>query len=92
MHTFVMSIPHYLYPVKAPTILKKGQDTMLPLEHLFGLIIIKCEILPPNDLYFPVLPERSPKTEKVQFHLKKMIGTWTSVEVQRAVEKIYNPS
>ena len=87
MYPFVMSAPQYLYPVKTPTILKKGRDNMLPLEQLFGLI--KCEILPPDDLYFPVLPERCPNTAKVQFHLKKMIGTWTSIEVQRAVQKGY---
>ena len=69
MYPFVMSAPQYFYPVKTPTILKKGKETMLPLEQLFGFF--KFEILLPDHLYFPVLPEHCPKTEKVQFHLKK---------------------
>ena len=36
---------------------------MLPLEELFGLI--KCEILPPDVLYFPVLPERCLKSKEL---------------------------
>ena len=87
MYPHVMSAPQYYYPVKTPTILKKGRDTMLPIQDLFGLI--KCRIQPPRDLYFPVLPERSANNSKIVFHLNEMTGTWTSFEVQRAVEKGY---
>ena len=60
---------------------------MLPIEDLFGLV--KCKICPPRELLFPVLPERSVDSCKVVFHLNEMVGTWTSVEVQRAVEQGY---
>ncbi|XP_060868772.1 uncharacterized protein LOC132943701 [Metopolophium dirhodum] len=65
---------------------------------------IKCKILPPTDLYHPVLPV---KTNKLIFTLckqcqldkirqcthndeqKALIGTWTTDEVQKALEKGY---
>ena len=87
MYPHVMSAPQYSYPVKVPTILKKGRDNLLPIEQLFGLI--KCKIQPPRNLYFPVLPERSADKNKVVFHLNEMVGTWTSVEVHRAVQQGY---
>ena len=36
--------------------------------------VIRCKITPPDDLYFPMLP---------------MIGTWTTFEVQFAVQNSY---
>ena len=87
MYPYTMSAPQYFYPIKAPRIFKKGRDVMLPIEDLFGLV--KCKICPPRELLFPVLPERSVDSCKVVFHLNEMVGTWTSVEVQRAVEQGY---
>ena len=87
MYPHVMSAPQYYYPIKTTRILKKGRDTMLPIDKLFGLI--KCTVQPPRDLYFPVLPERSENNSKIVFHLNRMTGTWTSFEVQRAVQKGY---
>ena len=58
-----MSAPQYMYPIKVPTIVKKGRDEMLPIEELFGLI--KCKIQPPLNLYFPALPEQSSYKSKV---------------------------
>ena len=87
MYPYVMSASQYFYPVKVPKILKKGRDALLPIEQLFGLI--KCKIRPPRNLYFPVLPERSADKNKVVFHLNEMVGTWTSMEVQRAIQKGY---
>ena len=87
MYPYVMSADQYDYPIKVPSILKKGRDILLPIEELFGLI--KCKIRPPRTLYFPVLPERSSDNSKVLFHLNEMVGTWTSVEVQKAVQKGY---
>ena len=43
---------------------------------------------PPDDLYFPLLPERAP-SEKMLFHLRPMVGTWTSFEVPLAVQNGY---
>ena len=63
MYPHVMSAPQYMYPIKVPTILKKGRDEMLPIEELFGLI--KCKIQPPRNLYFPALPEQSSYKSKV---------------------------
>lgn len=87
MYPFVMSDAQYFFPIGFPTVLRKERkDVMIPVEDLFG--IMKCEVLPPSDLYFPVLPERS-KTGKVLFHLNRMIGTWTSCELQKAVQMGY---
>ena len=47
---------------------------------------IDCEIVPPKDLYFPVLPT---KGEKLVFDLNKKRGIWTTQEVNKAVEKGY---
>jgi hypothetical protein len=60
------------------------------IENIFGLI--KCKILPPKKLLFPVLPCR---TDKLTFPLcqtcveKALRGTWTSIEVQRAIQHGY---
>ena len=87
MYPYTMSAPEYLYPIKTPRILKKGRDEMIPIQEIFGLI--KCKVCPPRGLLFPILPERSADNSKVVFHLNEMVGTWTSVEVQCAVEKGY---
>ena len=83
MFPFVMSSPAYFYPVKEPTILIKGRDTLMPIDRVFG--IMKVLIEAPDNLYFPVLPERSTSHNKVMYHLKTMTGTWSSVEIQKAV-------
>ena len=87
MYPFVMSAPQFFYPIGHPIILKKGRDEFLPLDDLFGLI--RCRIRPPDDLYFPILPERDPETGKVLFHLNVMQGTWVSFEVHYAVSRGY---
>lgn len=86
MYPHVMSDPQYYFPTGFPTILRKGRNQLLPIDEVFGLI--KCIVEPPKDLYFPVLPDRLPNG-KVVFHLNRMLGTWTSVEVQRAVKLRY---
>ena len=47
---------------------------------------IDCEVSPPKDLYFPVLPT---KGEKLVFDLKNKRGIWTTQEVKKAVNKGY---
>ena len=68
--------------------------------------MVKCCILPPRDLYFPVLPKRL--EGKLLFPLcytcatttflgvcnhnendRCILGTWTSVEINKAVEMGY---
>ncbi|KAK7598318.1 hypothetical protein V9T40_006553 [Parthenolecanium corni] len=71
--------------------------------------IIKCKVLPPKDLYIPVLPVRvkMDKAEKLVFPLcikcsenqqpvcnhtdieRQFIGTWSTVEVSKAIEMGY---
>ena len=52
---------------------------------LFGSV--KCTVTPPTNLYVPVLPEN--KDNKLIFDLKKKEGTWTSIEVKKAIEMGY---
>ena len=87
MFPFVMSDPRYYYPVKEPTVLIKGRDTLMPIDKVFG--VMKVLIEAPDNLYFPVLPERSVTQKKVMYHLKTMTGTWSSVEIQKAVRVGY---
>jgi len=76
-------------------------------KNWFGLI--KCKILPPRNLYHPVLPVKikMEKSEKLLFPLcykcavdqnqrcdhskneRQLIGTWTTDEVNKALEKGY---
>jgi G:T-mismatch repair DNA endonuclease (very short patch repair protein) len=87
MYPAVMSLPQYRYPIGAPTILKKERDDVfVPLEDLFGLM--KCSVIPPTDLYHPILPRRFP-SGKVLFDLTPCVGTWTHIELQRAVAQGY---
>jgi len=84
----VMSLPQYFYPVGIPRRIQ-NEDSMVPLSELFGLM--KCKVRPPRHLYIPVLPERVQlkQAEKMMYHLNKMVGTWTSMELQQAVEDGY---
>jgi hypothetical protein len=86
MYPHVMSDAKYFYPTQMPDVLKKGRDELLPMNRLFGLI--RCKIKPPSNLYFPILPERA-ESCKVMFHLNEMVGTWTSVEIQKALQLGY---
>ena len=49
--------------------------------------LVKCKVQPPKDLYVPVLPQA--KDGKLMFHLRKMTGTWTTVELRMALKKGY---
>ncbi len=51
--------------------------------------LVKCDIIPPKDLYVPVLPDSN--EGKLLFHLNPMKEkTWASVELKVALEKGYN--
>ena len=47
---------------------------------------VDCSVIPPKDLYFPVLPT---KGDKLYFDLKDKRGIWTTQEVNKAVEQGY---
>jgi hypothetical protein len=88
MYPFVMADEQYFFPTGAPVILKKDRDVLVPLSELFGLA--KAEVIPPNHLYFPILPERNEEEHKVFFDLNHpKVGTWTSVELQKAEQLGY---
>ncbi|XP_074604056.1 uncharacterized protein LOC141857457 [Brevipalpus obovatus] len=89
------------YPIGHPRVINENFDSTL--QSYFGFI--KCRILPPGDLYIPILPTRVNK--KLIFTLCRMccelqqstcchnekerslIETWTSVEVQTAIKYGY---
>ena len=55
-------------------------------DRFFG--IAKVDMIPPKDLYIPVLPDNS--NGKLLFHLNELIGkTYSSIELKRALEKGY---
>ena len=56
-----------------------------PLTEYFGFI--KCTLTPPEDLYLPLLPEK--KHGKLMFDNTPKTGTWTTIEVNKAVELGY---
>ena len=91
------------YPVGHPVLLTKENINMSQLDQYNGLI--KCKILPPQDLFLPILPLHCNK--KMVFPLCKtcadenldqcshneeeraLVGTWVTVEVQEALKRGY---
>lgn len=105
--TLPLSIPSckkkYRYPIKHPEIIRGvAKCSKFDVHKIFGLI--KCKILPPKHMLFPVIPVR---TSKLTFPLCStcaeeqckncmhddeqwvLYGTWTSVEVHKALEHGY---
>lgn len=70
------------YPVGHP---ERITEDFGPLDSYFGFV--KCHITPPQDLYFPVLPEH--RDGKLTFDLLPKTGTWTTIEVLKAIEVGY---
>ena len=88
------------YPIGHPTIIT---ENFKDVSEYFGFIM--CKILPPNQLYFPVLPARINK--KLLFTLcsacgankciecnhtdeeRCLDGTWVTLEVQQAIKQGY---
>jgi hypothetical protein len=70
------------YPVGHPI---RITDHFRALDTYFGFVY--CRITPPPDLYLPLLPER--KDGKLVFDNAPKTGTWTTVEVLKAVELGY---
>ena len=88
MYPTVMSLPKYWYPIGEHEVRRFDDPNMplVPLEELFGFQ--KCHVIPPNNLYHPVLPERS-ECGKLLFPLYPITGTWSHVELQKAVSLGY---
>jgi hypothetical protein len=101
LYPYVQKI--YDYPTKHPEITRGTEKcAKINLEYVFGLI--KCKILPPLNLLFPVLPHR---TTKLTFPLcrtcadtlcdlcthneeeRVLYGTWVSVEIHAALKQGY---
>ena len=94
----------YRYPISHPEIIR-GIEKCADIEiaNVFGLII-KCKVLAPTHLLFPILPVR---TDKLTFPLgrtcvetqcdtcthgdeeRALYRTWTSVEVHKAIQHGY---
>jgi len=87
MYPYCMS-REFTYPIHRPEILRPDDPEHQPVsvEELFGFM--KCKVVPPNDLFHPVLPQKN-KDGKVTFPLVPMVGTWASVELQKAVSMGY---
>ncbi|CAM9215636.1 unnamed protein product, partial [Heterosigma akashiwo] len=77
---------HAILPVGHPVYIR-DREKFLGLEELFGFQT--CRVLPNNTLYHGVLPWKEPETGKLLFPLHEIEGTWTSVELIKAVEKGY---
>lgn len=70
------------YPVGIPTRLT---ESFGDVSMYFGFV--SCRVKPPKDLYLPLLPRRS--GGKLIFDLKECDGTWTTIELNKAVQLGY---
>jgi G:T-mismatch repair DNA endonuclease (very short patch repair protein) len=89
MYPTVMSLPQYEYPIGQHEV-RRFDDPNMPLvslDELFGFQ--KCRVIPPKTLFHPVLPERCSETGKLLFPLTPILGTWTHMELQKAVSLGY---
>jgi hypothetical protein len=71
-----------MYPVGHPTVITHD---LKPLKDYFG--IIKCTVLPPRDLYLPVLPMHCGPTNKLIFPLCSHCATTFQVDTCFHTEK-----
>ena len=63
---------------------KTVDEFLFALDHDICFGLAKVHIVPPKNLYVPVLPDRS--KGKLLFHLEPMTGTWTTIELKKALE------
>ena len=62
------------------------EEILLKLEQREYFGFVDCDIIPPDNLYHPVLPK---KGEKLTFDLLEKRGTWCSNEIYTALDKGY---
>lgn len=70
------------FPIGHP---KRITSDFQSLDQYFGCV--KCTVIPPKDLYLPLLSERS--DGKLMFPTRRMSGTWTTVELIKAEQLGY---
>ena len=91
------------YPAGHPQILINDECGSVNVKDIFGLI--KCNILPPRNLYFTVLTvcvheklfplcytcAAANNLERCDHseNQRSIMGTWTSIEINKAIEKGY---
>ena len=93
-----------IFPVGHPQIyIRKDECRKIDLKNV--MVLVKCTVLPPRNLLFPVLPVRiegklifplwfacAKEKQQACNHVETeryLCGTWTSVEINKAVEKKY---
>lgn len=69
-------------PVGFPVLI---EENFMELKDYFGFM--QCDVVPPTNLLIPILPSRT--DGKLLFDLRPKKGTWTTVELMKAVEKGY---
>jgi len=72
------------YPIGHPKVMKMSVNEFLSGKY-FGFV--KCHVKPPETLYFPVLP--ASVGGKLVFDLKERTGTWTTIEMYKAISRGY---
>ena len=72
------------YPVGHPIHIRKD---FKPLQEKPYFGFVKCKVVPPKDLYHPVLPHKA--HGKLIFGLEPMVGTWCTPEIYKAMEMGY---
>lgn len=73
------------YPKGHPDIIRDNFD--YSLDSYFGLV--KCRVVPPKNLYHPVLPRKANGEGKLLFDLAPCVGTWTTEELKLAIRVGY---
>ena len=84
MFPYVMPRPKYQYPTLDPVIVVKRLDTLMPIDDVFN--VMQGLIKAPNNLYFPLSPEREPNGT-VMYALKTISHMWCSVRFKRLLRE-----
>ena len=77
----------FAYPIKdfQRHRLHDPDSPLISPDELFGLQ--KCDVIPPTNLYHPVLPVCDKETGKLIFPFYPLTVTWTHIQLQKDVEK-----
>jgi hypothetical protein len=102
---FPLTEPHFEYPDASTSVSVYVQRFLSESFHeAGGLCIMECSVTPPNNLYFPVLPNHGGAMEmaeevflarngmngkKLMFTLLPQKGKWTSIELKLALKHGY---